>query len=434
MDSLTATDLRAVGEFRLLARLGSGGMGQVFLGSSLAGRMVAVKVIHAELSRDAEFVRRFRHEVEAAQKVSGWYTAPVVAAGVDDNPPWLATAFVPGPSLEDIVARHGPLPSAAVWRLAAGLAEALRAIHGTGLVHRDLKPANVLLAMDGPRVIDFGISRAVTAETRLTATGAVIGTLSYMSPEQVQAQETGPGSDTFSLGSVLAFAASGAGPFSVAPGAPSAAVMYRIVHGESDLGAVPAGVRGLIEACLAKDPRERPDLGRVAAFATGAAERLGLSPAAFWPREVAGVIEAQQAALAAQIESLQTARQTQAEGGWGAPPARRAALRAPPGPGAFSRAAGDLQSGDDPRARHGPRCLERRPDPGRARGSLAGGRPSRSEPPGPAHRGRPRRRRGDGRRGRRGRLGARLAAGDGDPALGGDAPGGQRRRASGRKC
>jgi outer membrane protein assembly factor BamB len=316
MDALTATDLRAVGEFRLLARLGSGGMGQVFLGSSLAGRMVAVKVIHAELSRDTEFVRRFRHEVEAAQKVSGWYTAPVVAAGVDDDPPWLATAFVPGPSLEDIVTRHGPLPSAAVWRLAAGLAEALRAIHGTGLVHRDLKPANVLLAIDGPRVIDFGISRAVTAETRLTATGAVIGTLSYMSPEQVQAQETGPGSDTFSLGSVLAFAASGSGPFSVAPGAPSAAVMFRIVHGEPDLGAVPAEVRGLIEACLAKDPRGRPDLSQAAAFAAAAAERLGLSPAAFWPREVAGVIQAQQAALAGQIESLQAARGTRAEGGW----------------------------------------------------------------------------------------------------------------------
>ena len=316
MDSLTATDLRAVGEFRLLARLGSGGMGQVFLGSSLAGRMVAVKVIHADLSRDTEFVRRFRHEVEAAQKVSGWYTAPVVAAGVDDNPPWLATAFVPGPSLDDIVTRHGPLPVAAVWRLAAGLAEALRAIHGTGLVHRDLKPANVLLAMDGPRVIDFGISRAVTADTRLTATGTVIGTLSFMSPEQVQAQETGPASDTFSLGSVLAFAASGAGPFRVAPGAPSAAVMFRIVHGEPDLAAVSAEVRGLIEACLAKDPRERPDLGRVAAYAATAAERLGLSPAAFWPREVAGVIEAQQAALAAQIESLQTARGTRAEGGW----------------------------------------------------------------------------------------------------------------------
>ena len=315
MDSLTATDLRTVGEFRLLARLGSGGMGQVFLASSLAGRIVAVKVIHAELCRDPEFVRRFRHEVEAAQKVSGWYTAPVVAAGVNDNPPWLATAFVSGPPLDDIVTRHGPLPVAAVWRLAAGLAEALRAVHGTGLVHRDLKPANVLLALDGPRVIDFGISRAI-ADTRLTATGAIIGTLSYMSPEQVQAQATGPESDTFSLGSVLAFAATGAAPFSGGPGVPQASVMYRIVHGEPELGAVPAELRGLIEACLAKDPRNRPDLGRLAAYSTAAAERLGLSPAAFWPNAVAGVIQAQQAALAAQIEALRVAPSTQLDGAW----------------------------------------------------------------------------------------------------------------------
>jgi outer membrane protein assembly factor BamB len=316
MDSLSATDLRAVGEFRLLARLGSGGMGQVFLASSLAGRTVAVKVIHAELCRDADFVRRFRNEVEAAQKVSGWYTAPVVAAGVDDNPPWLATAFVPGPSLDDMVTRYGPLPLPAVWRLAAGLAEALRAVHGAGLVHRDLKPANVLLALDGPRVIDFGISRAVT-DTRLTATGAIIGTLNYMSPEQVQALETGPASDVFSLGSVLAFAATGADPFRVAPGTPSAAVMFRIVHGEPDLGAVPADVRGLVEACLAKDPRQRPDLARVAAHSTATAERLGLSPAAFWPHDVAKVIQAQQAALSAQIEALQVAPGTHVEGPWG---------------------------------------------------------------------------------------------------------------------
>jgi outer membrane protein assembly factor BamB len=316
MDSLTATDLRTVGEFRLLARLGSGGMGQVFLASSLAGRIVAVKVIHRELCQDTEFVRRFRNEVEAAQKVSGWYTAPVVAAGVDDNPPWLATAFVPGPSLDDIVTRYGPLPLPAVWRLAAGLAEALRAIHAAGLIHRDLKPANVLLAPDGPRVIDFGISRAVT-DTRLTATGAIIGTLSYMSPEQVQGLETGPVSDTFSLGSVLAYAASGAAPFSGGPGAPSASVMYRIVYAEPDLGAVPADIRGLVEACLAKDPAQRPDLGRVAAHSTATAERLGLSPAAFWPREVATVISAQQAALTAQIEALQVAPGTQVEGAWG---------------------------------------------------------------------------------------------------------------------
>jgi len=315
MESLTATDLRAVGEFRLLARLGAGGMGQVFLASSLAGRFVAVKVIHTELCRDAEFVQRFRNEAEAAQRVSGWYTAPVVAVGVNDNPPWLATAFVSGPSLDDILTRHGPLPLPAVWRLAAGLAEALRAIHATGLVHRDLKPANVLLAPDGPRVIDFGIARAV-ADTRLTATGTIIGTLSFMSPEQAQAQATGPASDVFSLGSLLAFTASGAAPFNGGPGASSASVLYRIVHDQPDLAEVPPDIRGLIEACLAKDPGQRPDLARVAAYSTAAAERLGLSPAAFWPRQVADVIQAQQAALTAQIEALQLASATHVEGTW----------------------------------------------------------------------------------------------------------------------
>ena len=170
----------------------------------------------------------------------------------------------------------------------------------------------MLLALDGPRVIDFGISRAVT-DTRLTATGAIIGTLGYMSPEQVQALDTGPASDVFSLGSVLAFAASGSDPFRVAPGAPSASVMFRIVHGEPDLGGVPADVRGLVEACLAKDPRQRPDLARVAAHSTATAERLGLSPAAFWPHEVATVIQAQQSALSARIEALRGAPGTQVE-------------------------------------------------------------------------------------------------------------------------
>jgi outer membrane protein assembly factor BamB len=329
MEPLTATDLRTVGEFRLLAKLGSGGMGQVFLASSLAGRIVAVKVINAELCKDPEFIQRFRNEAEAAARVSGWYTAPVVAVGVYDNPPWLATAFVSGPSLDEIVTQRGPLPLPAVWRLAGGLAEALRAIHATGLVHRDLKPANVLLALDGPRVIDFGIARAVT-DTGLTATGAIIGTLSFMSPEQAQAQVTGPASDIFSLGSVLAFAASGSPPFSGGPGTSSASVLFGIVHGEPDLRAVPPDVRGLIEACLAKDPRQRPDLGRVAAYSTAAAERLGLSPAAFWPHGVAGVIQAQQAALTAQIEALQLASATHVEGAWNrngvsTDPSRRAA-------------------------------------------------------------------------------------------------------------
>jgi serine/threonine protein kinase len=245
-------------------------MGQVFLATSPAGRMVAVKVIHPELASDPVFIRRFRGEVDAAQKVSGMYTAPVVGAGVDDTPPWLATAFVPGPSLDDLLARYGPLPVPALWRLAAGLAEALHAIHATGLVHRDLKPANVLLAADGPRVIDFGIARAVT-DTRLTLTGSIVGTPSFMSPEQVEERTIGPASDMFSFGSVLAFAASGASPFSAGPGRSCASVMYRIVHGEPDLESVAGDVRELIAACLAKDPAHRPDPGQVNAYCPAAA-------------------------------------------------------------------------------------------------------------------------------------------------------------------
>ena len=205
MEPLSPNDPPTVGEFRLRARLGAGGMGRVYLGFSPAGRAVAVKVVHAELARNAEFRHRFGREVAAARAVSGMYTAPVVAAGLEDDPPWLATGYVPGPSLADVVAQHGALPEPAVWRLAAGLAEALRAVHQSSLVHRDLKPANVLLAADGPHVIDFGISRAFEGTT-VTAVGMVVGTPGYMSPEQAEGKQVGPASDVFSLGCVLAFA------------------------------------------------------------------------------------------------------------------------------------------------------------------------------------------------------------------------------------
>src|SRR5580704_9138195 len=157
MEALQPGDPRVAGPFRLRARLGAGGMGRVYLGYSPAGRAVAVKVCHPEFAADPAFVTRFAREVAAARAVNGLYTAQVIDAGPDDSPPWLATSYVPGPSLHDAVAGHGPLPGPAVWRLAAGLAEALQAVHARGLVHRDLKPTNVLLAVDGPRVIDFGV-------------------------------------------------------------------------------------------------------------------------------------------------------------------------------------------------------------------------------------------------------------------------------------
>jgi Protein kinase domain len=286
MEPLSVNDPHAVGEFQLRARLGAGGMGRVYLGFSPAGRAVAVKVVHSELARDAEFRRRFGREVAAARAVGGMYTAPVVAAGLDDDPPWLATAYVPGPPLADVVARHGALPELAVWRLAAGLAEALRAVHACGLVHRDLKPANVLLAADGPHVIDFGISRAFDG-TQLTAVGMVVGTPGYMSPEQAEGTLVGPASDVFSLGCVLAFAASGNAPFG---GGSAASVLYRVVTGQPDLTAVPEKLRQVISACLAKDPAQRLELTALGAMITRAGPAVTATPTSFWPAEVAEVI------------------------------------------------------------------------------------------------------------------------------------------------
>ncbi|MGH3187589.1 MAG: serine/threonine-protein kinase [Streptosporangiaceae bacterium] len=232
-----------IGPYRLISVLGSGGMGRVFLGRSAGGRPVAVKVIRADLAANPEFRMRFRREVAAARKVSGLYTALLVDADVDSPVPWLATAYVPGPSLADAVAGHGPLPPASLLVLAAGLAEGLVAIHAVGLVHRDLKPSNVLLADDGPRVIDFGISRAAEAST-LTHTGLVIGSPGFMSPEQADGDEVGPASDVFSLGAVLTFAATGHGPFGTGS---TAALVYRVVHGPPRLDDVPAEIRALAD-------------------------------------------------------------------------------------------------------------------------------------------------------------------------------------------
>ncbi len=288
VEPLAADDPRQIGGYRLQARLGAGGMGRVYLGYSPGGRPVAVKVVHPELARDPEFMQRFRREVAAAQAVSDAYTAAVVGAGPDDSPPWLATTFVPGPPLADLVAQAGPLPEDAVWRLAGGLAEALQAIHSHGLVHRDLKPGNILIAADGPRVIDFGISRT-TSGTVVTVTQMTIGTPAYMSPEQAQGHAVGPASDIFSLGSVLAFAATGAAPFG---GGEMFAVGLRVVHGEPDLTRVPASLRPVIDACLAKDPAARPVLSQlIQTVAAGSADYPDVTPGNFWPDQVAAVLE-----------------------------------------------------------------------------------------------------------------------------------------------
>jgi serine/threonine protein kinase len=290
VEPLAEHDPRQVGGFRLQARLGAGGMGRVFLGYSPGGRPVAVKVVHPDLARDPEFMQRFRREVAAAQAVSDAYTAAVVGAGPDDSPPWLATTFVAGPSLADLVTRSGPLPEHAVWRLAGGLAEALQAIHAHGLIHRDLKPGNILIAADGPRVIDFGISRT-TEGTVVTATHTAIGTPAYMSPEQAQGHPVGPASDVFSLGSVLTFAATGAAPFG-SSGTEMFAIAYRVVNGEPDLSRVPGSLRPVIGACLAKDPAARPAVNElILQVALGAAAHPEITPGRFWPDEVAAVLE-----------------------------------------------------------------------------------------------------------------------------------------------
>ncbi|SPE62970.1 Serine/threonine-protein kinase AfsK [Streptomyces netropsis] len=266
MDALWPDDPQWVGPYRLDGRLGAGGMGQVYLGTSPGGRKVAVKLIRAELAATPQFRTRFAREVDAARQVGGFHTAQVVDADPDAESPWLVTAFIPGPTLRQVVAERGPLAADAVLRLGAGLAEGLTAIHRCGLVHRDLKPGNVIMADDGPRIIDFGIARAVDASS-LTATGAIVGTYAYMSPEQIRADRAGPASDVFALGSVLAFAATGRSPFD----APTLlAVVQRILDEPPVLGGLDGELRRLLVSCLAKDPADRPAVAGLPARFAGA--------------------------------------------------------------------------------------------------------------------------------------------------------------------
>ncbi|GGX37247.1 serine/threonine protein kinase [Streptomyces malachitofuscus] len=243
------------GHYRLESCLGSGGMGVVHLARSTSGMRVAVKVVHARYARDPEFRGRFRQEVAAARRVSGAFTAPVVDADPEGGRPWMATLYIPGPTLSEQVKRNGPMDPDQSRRLMAGMAEALRDIHRVGVVHRDLKPSNVLLAEDGPKVIDFGISRPRDSELR-TETGKLIGTPPFMAPEQFRRpREVGPAADVFALGSLMVHATTGRGPFdSDSP----YVVAYQVVHDEPDLTGVPESLAPLVLRCLAKEPEDRP--------------------------------------------------------------------------------------------------------------------------------------------------------------------------------
>ncbi|MBD0838704.1 serine/threonine-protein kinase [Streptomyces sp. TRM68416] len=267
MDGLGAGDPQQIGAYRLLARLGAGGMGQVYLARSQRGRTVAVKLVREELAAQEEFRARFRQEVQAARQVGGHWTAPVLDADTEAAVPWVATGYVAGPSLQQVVGHdHGALPERSVRILGAGLAHALKDIHAAGIVHRDLKPSNVLVTIDGPRVIDFGIARALETVTDggLTHTGALVGSPGFMAPEQVRGDRITPACDVFCLGSVLAYAATGRLPFGTESSGVHA-LMFRIAQEEPDLTGVPEGIADLVRDCLRKDPAARPGLDRILA-------------------------------------------------------------------------------------------------------------------------------------------------------------------------
>ncbi|MDT0268783.1 protein kinase [Streptomyces sp. DSM 44915] len=254
MVPLAEDDPRRVGAYRLLGRLGEGGMGRVYLGRSVGGRAVALKVVHPRLASVPGFRQRFAREVRAARAVSGPGTVPVVAADPDGPVPWLAYAYVPGLALADAVHAYGALRPRTAWWLLAGLVSALGSVHDRGVVHRDLKPSNVLLTHDGPRLIDFGIARAADDAT-LTGTGMVVGSPGYLSPEQAGGGELTAASDVFSLGAVLVHAVTGHGPFG-AGSAPE--LLYRVVHQEPELPDLPDGLAEIARRCLAKRPADRP--------------------------------------------------------------------------------------------------------------------------------------------------------------------------------
>ncbi|MFF0451619.1 PQQ-binding-like beta-propeller repeat protein [Streptomyces sp. NPDC004609] len=271
MEPLRAGDPRGMGPYTLVGRLGQGGMGVVYLARAAGGRTVAVKTVHPTMADTPGFRERFAREVRANRSVGGAGTVPVVDADIGGTVPWLATAYVPGPSLSDAVAAHGGLPAPALWRMLHGLTRALTVVHEAGLVHRDLKPSNVLLSLEGPRLIDFGIARAVD-ETALTGTGLVIGSPGFMPPEQARGESVGPAGDVFSLGAVLTFAATGRPPFGTGA---AHELLYRVVHEAPDLDGLPPDLAQAVERMLAKVPGPRPGVRELTERAAAALAPAG---------------------------------------------------------------------------------------------------------------------------------------------------------------
>ncbi|OPG11816.1 serine/threonine-protein kinase [Microbispora sp. GKU 823] len=265
--ALRGSDPAFIGPYRIVRRLGAGGQGIVYLGTDDAGTPVAVKVLRPEIAADETTRSRFAREVAIARRVASFCTAQFLAADLWSDPPYIVTEYVDGPSLQEEVARNGPRTGAALHRLAVGTATALTAIHEAGLVHRDFKPGNVLLGADGPRVIDFGIARALDATA--TVSSQVVGTPAYMAPEQIKGAEIGPAADVFAWGAVVAFAATGRSPFAADS---THAVLYRVIGGEPDIAGVPDPLRALVARCLAKEPAERPTMREVLMWLLGSAD------------------------------------------------------------------------------------------------------------------------------------------------------------------
>ncbi|MEV5979065.1 serine/threonine-protein kinase [Streptomyces sp. NPDC052114] len=337
VDQLTQHDPRRIGPFEVLGRLGAGGMGLVYLARSASGRRVAIKTVRTELAEDQLFRVRFTREVEAARAVSGFYTAAVVDADPRAAVPWLATAYVPAPSLEEIVNEHGPLPTQAVRWLAAGVAEALESIHGAGLVHRDLKPSNVLVVEDGPRVIDFGIASGVS-NTRLTMTNVAVGTPAYMSPEQAKDSRSVTGaSDVFSLGSTLVFAATGHAPFH---GANPVETVFMLLREGPDLEGLPDDLRPLIESCMQMEAALRPTPADLQAqlaphlFASDSVDGDDSGTASAWlPERAVALIEARRGGRPApRVPAAASSGRSGARGAAAPSVAPAAPVTAPPPP------------------------------------------------------------------------------------------------------